>query len=189
MSPPIPFPACYPKIKAETEISLPYLCLAFTHSLHHSFTHFMESGYFGIGIFEPKNETNMGTLWRSASILGATFIFTIGKRYKKQSTDTNKSWKEIPLFHYTDFEDFYVHLPYSCQLVGVELDARSVPVEQFAHPDRCVYLLGAEDHGLTNAVRDRCHHLVQLPGATSLNVASAGSIMLYDRHLKNSLGK
>ncbi|GAA4310516.1 RNA methyltransferase [Nibribacter koreensis] len=147
----------------------------------------MTTGYFGIGIFEPKHETNMGTLWRSASLLGASFIFTIGKRYKRQSTDTNKSWKEIPLYHYQDLEDFYQHLPYSCQLVGIEMDTKSVPVEQFVHPERCVYLLGAEDHGLTKTVLAKCHHLVQLPGETSLNVASAGSIILYDRHLKSTL--
>ncbi|WP_181306723.1 RNA methyltransferase [Rufibacter sp. XAAS-G3-1] len=141
-------------------------------------------GYFGIGIMEPKTEENVGTLWRSASILGASFLFTIGRRYKKQASDTGRSWKEIPLFHYTDFADFYRHLPYSCQLVGVELDAKSVSVEQFQHPERCIYLLGSEDHGLSNAVRARCHHLVQLPGTNSMNVASAGSIMLYDRHLK-----
>ncbi|RNI23739.1 RNA methyltransferase [Rufibacter latericius] len=144
-------------------------------------------GYFGIGIMEPKTEANVGTLWRSASILGASFLFTIGRRYKKQSSDTNKAWKDIPLFNYADFDDFYQHLPYSCQLVGIELDDTAVPVEQFQHPERCIYLLGSEDHGLPNVVRARCHYLVQLPGASSMNVASAGSIMLYDRHLKTQL--
>ncbi|WP_210462188.1 RNA methyltransferase [Rufibacter roseolus] len=144
-------------------------------------------GYFGIGIMEPKTETNVGTLWRSASIMGASFLFTIGRRYKKQSTDTGKSWKDIPLFHYADFDDFYQHLPYSCQLVGVELDPKAVPVEQFQHPERCIYLLGSEDHGLSNAVRARCHYLVQLPGTSSMNVASAGTVILYDRHLKSQL--
>ncbi|WP_210489618.1 RNA methyltransferase [Rufibacter aurantiacus] len=144
-------------------------------------------GYFGIGIMEPKTETNVGTLWRSASIMGASFLFTIGRRYKKQSTDTGKSWKDIPLFHYADFDDFYEHMPYSCQLVGVELDPKAVPVEQFQHPERCIYLLGSEDHGLSNAVRARCHYLVQLPGTSSMNVASAGTVILYDRHLKSQL--
>ena len=31
-------------------------------------------GYFGIGIFHGKTETNIGTLWRSAAILGADNI-------------------------------------------------------------------------------------------------------------------
>ncbi|GGK83476.1 RNA methyltransferase [Rufibacter glacialis] len=146
-------------------------------------------GYFGIGIMEPKTEENVGTLWRSASLLGASFLFTVGRRYKKQSSDTSKSWKEIPLFHYTDFDDLFQHLPFSCQLVGIELDEKAVPIEQFTHPERCIYLLGSEDHGLSKAVRARCHHLVQLPGSNSMNVAAAGSIMLYDRHLKTHLAQ
>ena len=39
-------------------------------------------------------------------------------------------------------------MPHDCPLVGVELDDRSIPIENFAHPKRVVYLLGAEDHGL-----------------------------------------
>lgn len=48
-------------------------------------------GYFGIGIYNPKTETNMGTLWRSAYNFGADFIFTIGMRYKKMGSDTAKA--------------------------------------------------------------------------------------------------
>ena len=52
----------------------------------------------------------------------------------------------------------------------------------FAHPRRCVYVLGAEDHGLSPAQRAACHRLIVVPGAAHcLNVATAGSIVLYDR--------
>lgn len=40
--------------------------------------------YFGIGIYHVKNEENIGTLWRSANISGADFIFTIDRRYNGQ---------------------------------------------------------------------------------------------------------
>ena len=33
-------------------------------------------------------------------------------------------------------------------LVGVEMDENAMDLETFHHPRRCVYLLGAEDHGL-----------------------------------------
>lgn len=143
-------------------------------------------GFFGIGIERTKTELNIGTLWRSASIMGASFIFTIGKRYKKQASDTMKSWKHIPLYNYDTFEDFYKSLPYDTQLVGIELDERSIPSNEFIHPERVVYLLGAEDHGLTNEALNKCHKLVQLPGDYCMNVAVAGSIIMYDRILKAS---
>lgn len=138
-------------------------------------------GFFGIGIQNTKTEMNVGTLWRSASILGASFIFTIGKRYKRQASDTMESWKHIPLYHYITLEDFYKSLPYDCQLIGVELDNKSVPVSHFKHPERCVYLLGAEDNGLTKEAINKCHKLIQLPGNYCMNVAVAGSIVMYDR--------
>jgi len=146
-------------------------------------------GYFGIGIVNTKIEANVGTLWRSASILGATFIFTIGKRYKKQATDTMKSWKHTPLVNYETFDDFYKCIPYDCELIGVELDERSEPITSFKHPERAVYLLGAEDYGIKKEELNRCHRIVQIPGDHCMNVSAAGTIVMYDRILKNLKSK
>jgi tRNA G18 (ribose-2'-O)-methylase SpoU len=138
-------------------------------------------GYFGIGIDHPTTAHNMGTLWRSAAILGASFIFTIDKQYKEQSTDVLQSWKYIPLYNYKDFDHFYGSMPRDCFLVGVEMLEKSTPIVAYEHPERCIYLLGAENNGLSAPALKRCHHYVQLPGNQSLNVASAGSIVMYDR--------
>lgn len=143
-------------------------------------------GYFGIGIFNGKTPENLGTLWRSADLLGAAFIFTIGRRYKHQATDTMKSYRNIPLYNYESFEDFIKSLPFDCQLIGIELDSKSVPIANFKHPERAIYLLGAEDNGLTKEAIDKCQKLVQLPGRFSMNVAVAGSIIMYDRISKTS---
>jgi tRNA G18 (ribose-2'-O)-methylase SpoU len=138
-------------------------------------------GFFGIGIERSKTPMNVGTLWRSAGILGAAFIFTVGHRYPKQASDTIKAWRHIPLWTFDTLDDLYEHLPFDCQLVGVEMDDRASTLAEFKHPERACYLLGAEDHGLTRDALDRCHRLVKLPGLYSLNVAVAGSIVLYDR--------
>jgi tRNA G18 (ribose-2'-O)-methylase SpoU len=144
-------------------------------------------GYFGIGILNAKTETNIGTLWRSAFIMGASFIFTIGHRYKKQPSDTPQSWKHIPLYNYESFEEFYKIIPYDCQLIGIELDEKSIPIAEFKHPERCIYLLGAEDSGLTKEAINKCHKLVILPGEYCLNVSVAGSIVLFDRIQKMTI--
>lgn len=142
-------------------------------------------GYFGIGIEHTKVEQNIGTLWRSAHILGASFIFTIGKRYLKQSSDTSKAWQHVPLYHYVTFNNFYDAMPKSCQLIGIEQDLAARPLHTFLHPERCIYLLGAEDHGLTQKALAHCHKMVILPGDYSMNVATAGSLVMYDRWVKN----
>lgn len=140
-----------------------------------------EEQFFGIGLYQPKTHHNVGTLWRSAYILGAQFIFIIDGKYSHQASDTMKAWSKIPLFKYDDFEHFYKSIPHSTQLVGVEISDNSVPIRNFAHPHRAAYLLGAENNGLPEKVLDKCHHLVQLPGEHSLNLAVSGSIIMYDR--------
>lgn len=146
-------------------------------------------GYYGIGIQCCKTGVNYGTLNRTARILGADYLFLIGKRFKKQSSDTQKSWRHIPVFQYKTFDDFYEHLPFNCRLVGVELDDKAVPLEEYHHPQRACYLLGAEDHGLTSLARDKCHDLVKLKGEYSMNVAVAGSIVLYHRSMQMDCAK
>jgi tRNA (guanosine-2'-O-)-methyltransferase len=147
----------------------------------------LEQGYFGIGIQNGKTPENLGVLWRSAQNMGASFIFTIGNRYAKQACDTHKAVGAMPYFHYNTFEEFYEMLPKGAMLVGVELNPRSVPLETFEHPRRCVYLLGAEDHGLPKAAMEKSHHLVKFDTPKSINVAIAGSIVMYDRNMKKFL--
>lgn len=141
-------------------------------------------GFFAIGIERTKNVLNVGSLWRSAHLFGAAYVFTIGRRYTKQASDTTKAWRSIPLFHFDTFEDMRAHMPYDCRLVGIELDPRARRLPGYIHHERCIYLLGAEDHGLTAETLDRCHDLVQLPGEAPMNVANAGTVVLYDRHAK-----
>lgn len=131
-----------------------------------------------------KTSMNYGTLFRTAQILGADFIFLIGARFKPQSSDTMKSWRHIPTFVYKDFKDFNDHRPYDCELVGIELTDKSQMLADFKHPKRACYLLGAEDHGLTRESIEHCQRIVQLPGERSLNVSVAGSIVIYDRITK-----
>jgi len=142
-------------------------------------------GFFGIGIYHTKTETNIGTLWRSAYIFGASYIFTVGKRYKKQSSDTLKTWRKIPLYHYDLFDGFNKNRPYDCQLVGVEQDNNSKSIVTFNHPERAIYLLGAEDHGLPVDILKQCNSVIHIDTFTCLNVAVAGSIVMYDRELKD----
>jgi tRNA (guanosine-2'-O-)-methyltransferase len=138
-------------------------------------------GYFGVAVYHAKKPTNFGSLFRTANILGADFLGYIGPRYRLQSSDTMRTPRHVPLFEYGSFDDFYLHLPHDCRLVGVELTDGAQPLERFMHPERAVYLLGAEDYGLPPKVIERCHSVVKLRGRHSMNVSVAGSIVLYHR--------
>ena len=65
----------------------------------------------------------------------------------------------------------------------VAVEQGGTPLEEFVHPERAVYLLGAEDAGLPAAVVRACAHCVSLDGvrAASYNVAVAGTLIMYDR--------
>ena len=143
-------------------------------------------GYFGVAAYRLTDEKNVGGLWRSAAAYGAAFLGTVGIRYGRlEAADTTAAWRHTPLLHFAHMDALLGALPRGCALIGVELDPRAVSLERFEHPQRALYLLGAERHGLPPDVLDRCDHLVQIPtiGPWSLNVASAGTVVLAHRHM------
>lgn len=145
-------------------------------------------GFFEIGIFNGKSEVNLGTLWRSANIMGANGIFTIGKRYpKKERTDTMQTTKHIPLREWDNFDDFLKSVPRDTKIIAIELTEGAENCFSFKHPERAIYLLGAEDSGINNEILTKCFKTIKLPfNKNSLNVAVAGSVIMYDRILKSS---
>jgi tRNA(Leu) C34 or U34 (ribose-2'-O)-methylase TrmL len=139
-------------------------------------------GFFAIGVYHPKTETNIGTLIRSSYSFGANHVFTIGRRYKKQSSAVGLH-KHIPIYNYLTYKGWKNHIPYDCIPVAVELNDKAKPIKEFYHPERAIYLLGAEDNGLSENILKEMQ-VVQLPGKYCLNVATAGSIVMYDRIIK-----
>lgn len=139
-------------------------------------------GYFGIGVENIKTKLNIGTLLRSAYCLGADFVFVIGKRYKHQSSDTVKAYRHIPLYQYENSEHFLKSRPYDCLLIGVEITEKARSIYDYHHAERAIYVLGAEDNSLT--FLDKCQSVIKIPSRFCLNVAVAGSIVMYDRNMK-----
>jgi hypothetical protein len=80
-----------------------------------------------------------------------------------------------------------LRLPRGCRLVGIELLDEAVELPAFPHPLQAAYVLGPERGVLSAGVIARCHHLVRIPTAFSLNVATAGAIVMYNR--LRSLGR
>lgn len=155
----------------------------------------MTRGYFAIGIIGGKTPENTGMLWRTASLYEAAFVFTVGCRYQRiHATDTPRTPFHTPLFHYDDYDDLRAHMPWQSSLVAVEQvtvdvigpEKVSAPLAGFDHPERAVYLLGAEDRGVPMEVLWRAPHIIEIESVVprSMNVAVAGSIVLHDRHAK-----
>lgn len=135
-------------------------------------------GYFGIAFYEPKFEENIGTAIRNAHCFGADFIAVIGKRYKRQPSDTMATEKHIPIYEFKDLKDFQEHLPLGCELILVEVDGKEI--KNFTHPSRAVYLIGGEDRTLPDLKAQR----VSFPTDYCVNMAVASALILYDRKTK-----
>lgn len=143
-------------------------------------------GFFEIGIYNPKTEDNVGTLWRSAYQLGASGIFIISPRFghfRRQSSDTLKTWRHIPCREFQDFNSFSVSIPLDTALIAIEIGDSQTLLEDFKHPERAIYLLGPEDKGLPISILEKCVSAVSIGSirTQSYNVAVAGSIIMWHR--------
>ena len=144
-------------------------------------------GYFAIGVEGVSKAVNLGNLLRSAHAFGASFVFTIGAdpRVMETIADTSRAPGHLPVFHWPSLAE--LRLPKGCRLVGIELLDVAVDLPSFPHPVQAAYVLGRERGVLSAELAARCHHFVRIPTAFSLNLATAGAIVMYDR--LRSLGR
>ena len=144
-------------------------------------------GYFGIGAEGISKSVNLGNLLRSAHAFGASFVFTIGadERAFAMRSNTSRAETHLPVYRWRTLSE--MQLPKGCSLVGIEMLGEAADLPSFPHPMRAAYVLGPERGQLTPELVARCQHLVRIPTAFSLNVATAGAIIMYDR--LRSLGR
>ncbi|WP_417449491.1 RNA methyltransferase [Kordiimonas sp.] len=144
-------------------------------------------GYFGIGIDGVSKEGNMGNLIRTAHGFGASFAFAVKPAVAQHSgapvtadfADTSKTHTQIPFYAYASAAE--VDVPQGCKLVGIEITDDAIDLPSFRHPTRAVYVLGAERRSLSAEMAARCDYMIKIPTKFSLNVATAGAIVMYDR--------
>jgi tRNA G18 (ribose-2'-O)-methylase SpoU len=143
-------------------------------------------GYFGIGAEGVSKSANVGALLRTGHAFGASFCFTIGTGWDARAArtaDTADTPLHVPLWRFPTIAD--MALPQGCVLVGIELLDDAVALPSFRHPLNAAYVLGPERSGLSEALLQRCDHVVRIPTRFALNLAVAGALVLYDRLLQH----
>lgn len=144
-------------------------------------------GYFGFGVERISKPMNLGNLYRTAHGFGASFLFTVDAHNRVKtsetglapSSDTSKASENLPLYHYNSIDD--LRLPEGCMLIGIELTDDAIDLPSFPHPPAAAYILGAEIYGLRPETMERCKYIIKIPTKFSLNLATAGAIVMYDR--------
>lgn len=138
---------------------------------------------FSIGIENPSSKENIGTLFRSAYQLGASSVFTIGKKYSRQRSDTFNTCKHIPYYYYESLSHLFES---NIESFFVAIEENNESLLHFSHPQMCVYVLGNEKTGLSEEALKRCNLFATIPSIrnSSYNVSMAGTIVMYDRLVK-----
>ena len=138
-------------------------------------------GYFGIGVEGLSKPMNAGNLYRSAHAFGASFVFTVASSYDPdiRKSDTSDVTGQVPFYSFETLES--MRLPEGCALVGVEITDDAIDLPSFRHPRCAAYVLGMERGSLSPELVDCCDHVIKIPTLFSLNLATAGAIVMYDR--------
>ena len=87
--------------------------------------------------------------------------------------------KNIPWYDFNSVKN--LNLPKGCSLVGVEFQEDSIELPVFRHPSNAAYIFGPEIGNLSPEILKICIQVIKIPTNFSLNVATAGAIILYDR--------
>lgn len=142
---------------------------------------------FAIAAWNISKEHNVGSLVRTAHATGASEVLLVGERdWNVEAARTAEQYTDVRMLSGVDGLRHHLRAR-GWRLVAVELDRRSVTVFEARYPDRPCFLLGAELGGVPAELLDEAELIVQIPQwglVPSLNLAVAGSIVIYDHLAK-----
>lgn len=139
-------------------------------------------GFSAIGLHNPKDAHNLGSVLRAAQVYSAAMVAVTGPRIKRHASDTMKAYRHLPLLHATDLKSV---IPYDCVPVAIELSPHcSHSLPSYIHPERAFYIFGPEDSSLGVSVFSWCRDIVSIPTSRCMNLAATVNVVLYDRLAK-----
>ncbi len=142
-------------------------------------------GFAAVGLVNPKNGANVGSVLRAAGCYDAAMVAISGHRPERfmgrLPTDTQKAFRHMPVLR---IEDVFDAVPYDCIPVAVDLVPNAKNLVNFVHPERAFYIFGPEDGTLGKSVTDRCKWAIQVPTKYCMNLAACVNVVLYDRLAK-----
>ena len=146
-----------------------------------------------------RSTHNVGALFRSAESFGVSkIIFSgytpyptlahdtrlphISEKLTNQIKKTALGTETLVPFEYFEIPPIADLKNSGIRVVGLEQDARSVPLSTYHPPEKLALLIGEEVYGITDELRDMCDDIVEIPmlgTKESLNVSVATGIALY----------
>ena len=162
-----------------------------------------DTGRVLVGLYEPQQVYNIRSVVRNMSGFGAHELWiqyrrdgaTEGEEARlngvldamvvgdeEGAVDIDPDMKPVQGEVVRDILDV---APIASNLVAVEFTPDATPLADFNHPDFAYYIFGPEDGSLPHElIYKDCPERVFIPSQIALNLASAVSLVLYDRALK-----
>jgi len=142
-----------------------------------------ERGFACIALDSPKFPENVGAVLRAAHCYRVAQVNLARCRAVdlENHMNTPMAHRHTPVFMTSDPLEY---LPHDCQVVAVDLVNRAEPLTTFKHPQRAMYVFGAEDATLGQGILKRAQRHVYVPTQGCMNLAATVNVVLYDRMLK-----
>ncbi len=140
-----------------------------------------------------RSEGNLGSLIRTSEAIGGAGFILVGPRVDPFAPAVVRASMGA-VFGQTFIRTNHRSLRnwvrrHRCRVVGASPQG-SAELHAFDYPRPTILILGEERAGLTPSQRDLCSDLVRIPmvgAADSLNLAVAGSLLMYEVHRSRSL--
>lgn len=138
---------------------------------------------------DPKFPHNVGQVVRAASCFGVPDVLITGNRVELEGRPGYRLPREERMRGRYKVDLRRVDRPIDAlgplvTPVAVELVPGAEELIWFDHPDDAAYVFGPEDGTLDASIRRLCHRVVAIPMMHCINLSTAVSLVLYDRHSK-----
>jgi tRNA(Leu) C34 or U34 (ribose-2'-O)-methylase TrmL len=142
-----------------------------------------------IALVNPKYPHNVGMAVRLASCYGLKQVWFSGDRLSLNPAEGDRLPREERMKDYNkvqliQHDYFFEQFPQETTPVAVEVRDAAEPLHSFEHPDKALYVFGAEDGTIPKVLLQHCHRFIVIPTKHCLNLATAVATILWDREYK-----
>ena len=143
----------------------------------------MDRGFACVSLDTPKFPQNIGEVLRACHChkVAQLNIANGNRKGLTHKTNTPMAHRHTPTFFVGSVMDY---LPVGVKTVVVELVDNAIPLPEFNHPDRAVYIFGPENGSISQSTIDAADFVVQIPTRDCMNLAATVNVVLYDRMCK-----
>lgn len=141
----------------------------------------------GVALVSPQDPGNIGSILRTVDAVGASGLLLLDQSadpYYPAAVRASMGtlfWYPLVQASFDDFRRWAGQQGYLLYGTSAHASLDYRQIERYQRP--CILLMGSEREGLTPEQAAACHFLLRLPmkgRATSLNLAVAAGVMLYD---------